>query len=247
MIIIALVAILAVILVGIGYMLLNPTVEYQTLQLSNGSSIEAPKAADATWNQDPSGIRTYTCESKHTVVMSFNSQEDLNLVGAGAFAIARDVLMDGAKDVETYKDYHIKENTINKTHYYIVYVSSNETHDNIVIGSDNMDILKHMLDSLELGPPGEGPINATTTESSAPAPAAPTQNNTNKNKYSEDDLMRASQQGYYNGYSDAIDDSYYYDDYGYDSGYDSYIEDDSGVSSDYISNNKPNVVDGSLE
>ncbi len=223
MIIIALVAILAVILVGIGYMLLNPTVEYQTLQLSNGSSIDAPKANDATWNVDPNGIKTYTCESKHTVVMSFNSQEDLTLVGAGAFAIARDVLLTGATNVEMYKDYQIKENTVNGTHYYIVSISSNETHDNIVIGSNNLDILKHMLDSLVLGPPGEGPLNATLEQSSTPAPATPTPNNTDKNKYSEDDLMRASQEGYYNGYSDAIDDSYYYDDY---NSYEDYSDDD---------------------
>lgn len=232
MIIIALIAILAVVVVAIGYMLLNPTVEYQTLQLSNGSSIEAPKADDATWAQDESGIKTYTCESKHTVLMSFNSQEDLTLVGAGAFAIARDVLLNGATDVEIYGEYHIKENTVNGTHYYIVSITSNETHDNIVIGSDSLDILKHMLDSLELGPPGDKPVNATSSGSTAPAPATNTANTSNanndKHKYTEDDLMRAGREGYYNGYSDAIDDSYYYDDYDdydyYDNGADSNVE-----------------------
>lgn len=228
-IIIALIAVLAMILVGIGYTLFNPTLEYQTLHLSNATTIEAPKTDDATWNQDPNGIRTFTCESKHTVLMSFNSQEDLNLVGAGAFAIARDVLLNGAKDVETYGEYQIKENTVNSTHYYIVYVSSNETHDNIVIGSDSLDILKHMLDSLLLGPPGDGPLNATHEETSVSVPStnsANTTHNTNNNRYSEDDLMRASREGYYTGYSDALDDSYSYDSY---DDYDYYDPDDSSV------------------
>lgn len=233
-IIIALIATIAVLGVCIGYAMMNPHVEYETVHISNGTTIDVPKANDASWVSDPNGIRTYTCESKHTIMMTFNSQEDLNLVGAGAFAMVRDALINGSKDVETYKNYHIKENTVNGTHYYITYISDNTTHDNIVIGSENLDILKHMLDSLILGPPGEGVANATVEQTQSSNPTPVNKSTDNKNKYSEDDLMLAAQQGYYYGYSDGYDDSYYYDHYDVDSSYDDYDDygyDDYGSES----------------
>ncbi|WP_407410762.1 hypothetical protein [Methanobrevibacter sp.] len=234
-IIIALIAVVAVLAVCVGYALMNPHVEYEKINISNGTTIDVPKANDASWTSDASGIRTYTCQSKHTIMMTFNSQEDLNLAGAVAFAGVRDALFNGAKDVEVYKNYQIKENSVNGTHYYIAYISSNETHDNIVIGSEKLDILKHMLDSLILGPPGEGVLNATVeqTQTSNPTPVNKTNDN-NKNKYSEEDLMLAAQEGYYTGYSDGYDDSYYYDDY------DDYSYEDSSSSGSSSS-------DGSVE
>ena len=62
-IIIALVALIMALSVGIGYMLLN-NVEYQTLALSNGTTIDAPKADDASWKEQGYGIRMYTSASK---------------------------------------------------------------------------------------------------------------------------------------------------------------------------------------
>ena len=164
-IIIALIATIAVLAVCVGYMMLNQQVEYETINISNGTTIEVPKADDASWTKNSTGIKTYSCQSKHTVMLTFNSQEDLSLVGAGAFAIARDALLTGATDVEKYGNNQIKENTINGTHYYIVYISDNSTHDNIVIGSDNLDILKHMVDSLRLGSPAKNETNTTVEES----------------------------------------------------------------------------------
>lgn len=163
-IIIVLVAIIAVLGVCIGYVLLTPHTDYETVNLSNGTTINVPKAADATFEKDSNGIRSYVCHSKHTVMDSFNSAEDFSLVGAGAFALARDALLNGSNDVETYKNYQIKENTLNGTHYYIVNITNNETHDNIFIGSESLDIVKHMLDSLVFGPPAEKEVNATVQE-----------------------------------------------------------------------------------
>ncbi len=164
-IILTLIAVIAVLAVCIGYALMNPQIEYETIHISNGTTIDVPKADDTSWTTDENGIKTYQCPSKHTVMMTFNSQENLNIVGAGAFALAREALMNGATDVENYNSYHIKENTINGTHYYIVNISSNSTHDNIVIGSENLDILKHMVDSLKLGQPAKNETNATVEES----------------------------------------------------------------------------------
>lgn len=242
-IIIALIATIAILAACVSYALLMPHVEYETIHISNGTTIEVPKAEDASWTKDASGIKTYSCPSKHTVMTTFNSQEDMNLIGAGAYALARDMLLNGSQDVEIYKNYQIKENTVNGTHYYMVYISSNETHDNILIGSDNLDILKHMIDSLVLGPPGEGQANATVQQSSAPAPQNNSGDDDEDDKYSEDDLMLAAEYGYYTGYSNGYSDSYYDNYYNY---YDDYYSDDS-VSESSSEDYEPRQVDGSLE
>ena len=224
-IIIALVVVIMALAAGIGYMLLN-NVEYQTLALSNGTTIEAPKTDDASWKDEGYGIRIYTSASKKTALTSFNSAENPNLVGAMGLAMARDALMNGSASVEKYKNYDIRENMVNGTHYYMVYISNNQTHDNIFIASESMDILKHMIDSLKFGNPKDV-VNATAASQPAVSNNANTTNNSNK--YSEEDMMRAAELGYFTGYSDGYDDSaYYYDDSGdYD-----YSDDSSDYSSD---------------
>ncbi len=228
-IIIALAVVIVALAAGIGYMIFNPSVEYQTINLSNGTTMEVPKADDSNWTINSYGIRMYTAQSKRTSVMSFNSQEDFTLVGAGAFALARDGLMNGSASVETYKNYEIRENTVNGTHYYVVYISNAKTHDNIVFGSGNLDILKHMIDSISFGEPGKSVKNATSE--SEPVVVSNNVSDGDNNKYSQDDLMRASQEGYYNGYADGVDDSYYYYDYDdYDVGSSSYSSSSSSDS-----------------
>ena len=229
-IIIALVALIMALAIGIGYMLLN-NVEYQTLALSNGTTIDAPKADDASWKEQGYGIRMYTSASKKTALTSFNSAENPNLAGAVGLAMARDALMNGSASVEKYKNYDLRENTVNGTHYYMVYISNNQTHDNVFIASENMDILKHMVDSLKFGNPKEV-VNATAASQPTVSNNANTTNNSNK--YSEEDMMRAAEFGYLTGYSDGYDNSYYYyDDSGdYDYSDDSYdYSSDSGYSS----------------
>lgn len=232
-IIIALVAVILALLAGIGYMLFN-NVEYQTLALSNGTTIEAPKTDDASWTEQGYGIRLYASESKKTALTSFNSAENPNLAGAMGLAMARDAMMNGSSSSETYKGYDIRENTVNGTHYYMVYISNNQTHDNIFIGSADLDILKHMIDSIKFGKPNEV-VNATATSQPEVSSNANTTND--DNKFSEEDMRMAAELGYYTGYSDGYDDSYYdysdYDDYDYsDSSYSS-SSSDSSSSYDY--------------
>lgn len=223
-IIIGLIAAIAVLAIGIGYFFLANSVEYQTIQISSGSTIDVPKADDVKWEIDQNGIRTYSCPSKRVSIISFNSAENLTLVGAGAFAMAREALMADAKNVEVYNSYQIKQNSVNGTPFYLVNISSNVTHDNIVIGCGDLNILKHMLDTLTLGAPKE--VNATLTSSgssSAPDPVKKNTTNTSAGRFTEADMMDA----YSLGYSDAIWDSYDFsssDSY-YDSGSDHGIDD----------------------
>lgn len=248
-IIIALIAVISVLAVGIGYMMFNSAVEYQTISLSNGTTMDVPKAGDANWTVNEYGIKMYAATSKKTSVMSFNSEENFNLVGAAGFALARDALINGSSSVETYNGYDIRENTVNGTHYYVVYISNNQTHDNIFMGCGDLDILKHMIDSISFGQPGSSVKN--TTVESEPAAVSSDVSSDDKNKYSQDDLRRASQEGYYNGYADGLDDSYI-DDYEYDDYYGSSSDietstDSSSSSSSASSSSSDSSVETTTE
>lgn len=211
-IIIALLIVILVLIIGIGFSLFSQSnIEYEKINISNGTTIDVPKINDASWTKDSNGIRTYTSPSKHVVMTTFNSAEDFTLVGAAGFAMARDMLLAGSKDVEVYNNYQIKENTINNTHFYIVNISSDVTHDNIIIGSADLNILKHMLDSLVLGSPAKVANNDTSDNEVVYVSNNNNKSADDKNKYSEEDLRKASEESYNSGYSDGIDSMTIYD------------------------------------
>lgn len=220
--IIIIVLIIAIIIIAglIAYTMLNQT-QYQTIQISNGTTIEVPKTDDATWSDIGYGIKSYSCPSKHFVLTSFNSGENTNIIGAGGFAIARDALLEGAIDVENYKGYQIKENTVNDTHFYIVSAGNDTTHDNIIIGSEDLGMLKHALDTLHFGASPEKAAEANI----AVTPSKPVNKTINNEAeyggysmqeyYYKMGLADGHEQAYWNGYSDGYYDSEPYD---YDGG-----------------------------
>ena len=229
-IIIILIAVIIALAGLVAFTLLNQT-QYQTIQISNGTTIDVPKTDDATWSDLGYGIKSYACESKHFVLTSYNSQENSNLVGGLGFALARDMLLNGSTDVENYHGYQIKENTVNDTHFYIVFVGNDTSHDNIIIGSADLNILKHVLDTIHFGKPGEA-VQASLgiTPTSKPV------NHTNKTSSSDNaefggydpveyyyllGLADGHEEGYWNGY---IDGSSYYDYYDYYDDYYDYYE-----------------------
>lgn len=225
-IVIALIVLIIALGSVLGYMMFFH-VDYERVNVSSGTTIEVPKYDDVSWS-DEEGIKLYSCPSKGVVMQSVNSQENLSIGGAIAYAAIRDAIVENATSVELYKGYDIRQRTINGTDFYVVSISNNESHDNILILSKNLDILKHMIDSIKFGKPTLQ-ANLTSEAPSVNVPSSTPKNNSNK--YSEDDLMNAAQYGYNIGYSDGYDDSYYYyDDYYYDDGYDSGSY-DSGSSS----------------
>ena len=220
-IIIALVALILALGSVFGYMVMFH-VDYERVHISSTTTIEVPKYDDVSWSEEE-GIKLYSCPSKGVVMQSVNSQENLSLAGAIAYAGIRDGIIENSTSVELYHGYDIRLRTINGTDFYVVSISNNETHDNILILSKNLDILKHMIDSIEFGKP-TFQANLTSDTPSVTIPSNTSKNNSNM--YSEYDLMNAAQYGYLMGYYDGYDDSYYYyDDYDY---YDSY---DGGGSS----------------
>ena len=148
-IIIALVAILAVLAIGIAFSMFGQSnTEYEKISLSKSASLEVPKVSDANSTKDANGVKTWTFKSKETAISAFNSKEESSLAGAAEFAVVRDSLLNGSTDAQVYKGYEIKENTINGVHYYITSTGNDTTHDNIILSSTNLEILQHMLDTL---------------------------------------------------------------------------------------------------
>ncbi len=228
-IIIILIAVIIALAGLVAFTLLNQT-QYQTIQISNGTTIDVPKTDDATWSDLGYGIKSYACESKHFVLTSYNSQENSNIIGAGGFAIAREVLLNGSADVENYHGYQIKENTVNDTHFYIVNISNETSHDNIIIGSADLGILKHVLDTIHFGKPGEA-VQASLGITPTSKPVNKTNKTSSDNaEYGGYDpieyyyllgLADGHEEGYWSGYMEG---SGYYD-YDYYDYYDYYSDD----------------------
>ena len=148
-IIIALVAILAVLAIGIAFSMFGQSnTEYEKISLSKSASLEVPKVSDVNSTKDANGVKTWTFKSKETAISAFNSKEESSLAGAAEFAVVRDSLLNGSTDAQVYKGYEIKENTVNGVHYYIASTGNDTTHDNIILSSTNLEILQHMLDTL---------------------------------------------------------------------------------------------------
>lgn len=174
---------------GIGFTLFShKNIEYKTINLSNGTTIEVPISDDATFTKDDVGLKTYFSKSFKTVVTSFNSEEDWDLAGGIAFAGLRDSLISQANILETYNGYTIKETDVNNTHYYVTVVGNNNTHDNILILSSDLDILKHILGSIHFGTPVSKNNSAAEQNVSTSTPTS-TENTQTKNKTEDDEAL----------------------------------------------------------
>ena len=174
---------------GIGFTLFShKNIEYKTINLSNGTTIEVPISDDATFTKDDVGLKTYFSKSFKTVVTSFNSEEDWDLAGGIAFAGLRDSLISQANILETYNGYTIKETDVNNTHYYVTVVGNNNTHDNILILSSDLDILKHILGSIHFGTP-VSKNNSTAEQNVSTSTPTSTENTQTKNKTEDDEAL----------------------------------------------------------
>lgn len=153
-ILIALILVILALVIGIGVALLSPSeVTYESLNISSSAAIDVPKTDDATWIVNENGIKAYQSPSKKVFMNTYNSAGDYSFSGDEEFGNDLEMWVDSANDVENYTGYEIKENTINDTHYYMAYIGNETTHDNIIIGSEDLEILKHMLDSLVFAAP----------------------------------------------------------------------------------------------
>lgn len=227
-IIIALAVLIIALGSALGYMMTSH-VDYERVNISNATTIEVPVADDASWTEK-NGAKIFDCPSKHVSMQTINTQENFTPEKGKAFMKVRDSYTKDANTVESYNGYDIKQRTINDTDYYVVSISNSQTHDNILIISENLDILKHMVDSIDFGKPTLD-ANLTSDASSSSSGA----NANSGDTYTEDDLMMAMGLGYYMGYYDGYGNSYYddYDYYDYYDDYDYYDYNGGSSSDDY--------------
>ena len=185
---------------------------------------------------------------KQGSLTTFNSEEAVNARGLyglggaiGIKAIEELILnhFEKKEEIDGYTVYTIdgaKLDIPGRGEMYCVIVGNDTTHDNIIIITDNKDITLHMAKSIHYK-------NANTTTPSSNNENIVSTNNqnnndsNNKNKYTEEDLARASEAGYDSGYSDGYLDSfdeYYYDDSTYETVETSSDSGSSGSSADNV-------------
>lgn len=221
-VIIAVLAITICIIAGATFGLLTKSVNYERIELMpNGTSIEAP-ANELKYEGEvnESGAKLWTF--KQGSLMTFNSEEAINarglygLGGAVGIKAINDMVLnhfEKREEIDGFTVYTIDGEKLGiegRGIMYCIITKNDDTHDNIVIITDSKDITLHMAKSIQYKS-----ANITNTNSNEASTASTSTHNTtdnNKNKYSEEDLARANQEGYDSGYSDGYSDSYY-DDY----------------------------------
>lgn len=212
-IIIALVAVIAILCFSI-YMSLNSSsnVEYQTIKISNASTIQVPISNEAKSNVDNLGILYYEDPKHDLQVIAFNSETGSTLSGAVQMASLRDNLFSkGTPSVEdNVTVYFIKD-----TNEYVIFTGNDTTHDNVLIVCKDKDMALTVYKSIKF----VATANATLEEEpEVETPQAPANNttdsHTNQNSINNQrQLDKAYYQGYSNGYDNAVDDMNYYNDY----------------------------------
>lgn len=148
-IIIGLVAVLFIVGGFISYNLITGNnIEYQTIALSNATTIEVPVSDKASFFSDDLGIKYYQDEKHGVQVISWNSQEELSLTGAVDVAAQFEKQKGGS--TPTMEDgvavYQNKESG-----YYIIEAKNETTHDNVMIMAKDKNVALHMFKSIRFG------------------------------------------------------------------------------------------------
>lgn len=157
--------VIALLCVGIGYMLFTHDIKYNTISLvENGTTIEIPD--DMALKSNSNGIQVF--KSDDTIVITFNSD------GRGvdeilAFANIKNPIFGNAYNGNvTMKDPTVAGCSLSGE-CNAVYISNNDTHDNIIVISKNKDIVSHIINSIQWHAPPSKEDNTQEATSSGPS------------------------------------------------------------------------------
>ena len=217
LIIIALIAVIVVLGGLIAYTVFTQNqVEYQTIAISNATTMEVPVSENSTFFNDSLGIKYYQDEKSGVQVISWNGQEQSSTDGAQK--IGTQFENQKVNTTQTFEDgVPVYENK--KLGCFIIEVKNATTNDNIIIVAKDKDVALHMLKSIKFG------VSNITNA----AQVQPYTGSSGSGSHSGDDNNTVVV--FYPWYIDDTDyDSY---DYSYDSGYsDSGSYDDSSYDYD---------------
>lgn len=224
-IIIAVLAIIICVLAGGIYAMMNSSVDYERIEITpKGTSIEVPTAnAKYEGEINETGCKLWTF--KQGGLTTFNSEEAMNARGlsglGGAIGIKaiEEIIQSQGEKQETdgftvYKISGEKLNISGRAEMYCIITGNNTTHDNIIIATDNIDITLHMAKSIQYKAMNQT-VNATLSEEVSEPESEDTNNNstTNNKQFTQEDLDKAKNEAYMQGYNDSFslyDDSDYY-------------------------------------
>ncbi len=149
LIIIALIAVIVVLGGLIAYTVFTQNqVEYQTIAISNATTMEVPVSENSTFFNDSLGIKYYQDEKSGAQVISWNGQEQASTDGAQK--IGTQFEKQKANTTQTFEDgVPVYENK--KLGCFIIEVKNATTNDNIIIVAKDKDVALHMLKSIKFG------------------------------------------------------------------------------------------------
>lgn len=148
-IIIALIAVIVVLGGLIAYSLFTQNqVQYQTIAVSNATTMEVPVSKNSTFFNDALGIKYYQDDKSGVQVISWNGQEQAS--AKGAVNIASQFEKQKAGTTQSIENgVSVYENK--KLRCFIIEVKNATTNDNIIIVAKDKNVALHMLKSIKFG------------------------------------------------------------------------------------------------
>ena len=146
-VIIILLVIVAILLAGLAYMLFVPQTEYVTVNtVANGTTMEIPKDMVLKSNNNDSGITVL--ENDNTIVIVFNSANK-NIAQIVGFSDIKNPIFGSEFDGNlTLKDPVVAGCSLDGE-CNAIFIGNNETHDNIIVISKDVNIVNHIINSIK--------------------------------------------------------------------------------------------------
>lgn len=147
-IIVLLLIVLAILLFIVANAYFNQNVEYQSIYLSNATTIDVPVSDEAEFVSDDLGIKYYQDPKYDVSIISWNSQEELSIRGAADVAAQFEKQKGG--NTPTIEDgvpiYYNSESGM-----YCIEAGNDTTHDNILIMCKDKDMALKIYHSIKFG------------------------------------------------------------------------------------------------
>ena len=171
-IIIGLLVIIVVLICGVAYIVMSPQTEYTTVHIvENGTTMEIPKDMNIKSENNQSDI--VVLENDNTIIILFNTQNK-DLVQISNFAYIKNPIFGSEFSGNvTLKDPTVAGCSL-KGECNGVFIGNDETHDNIIIISEDENIVNHIVNSIKWKVPSvtektsEDTNASETTSSSQP-------------------------------------------------------------------------------
>jgi len=221
----------------IAYTMLTPQTNYTSLTINeSGTILEIPDDMKVQSNNTYSNILVLA--NDNTIIVIFNSQ-DKNMVDAMNFAsIKNPIFGSNFEGNTTIKDPTLAGSNL-KGECNIIFTGNDTTHDNIIVVSSETDIVNHIINSIKWGnkttATTEEPVTQTTPTSQDKTYPFTADDGSIMGYYHVGDTVEymdnifqlqsggswkvigettgSSDRAYSSGYSDAVDDMEYEDDY----------------------------------